>query len=316
MKQPRVTVLVLSYERPLYLMRAVSSVLEQTWSNKHILLVDDASGPETQDLLDDLERRWPKGISIIRHKRRRGPASGLWSARHKVVAAGEHLAFLADDDEWEPTKLERQMDALGDVREALVCSEAVIIDERHELTGQRFSDQFGKGSGDVARRMYLEGNFICASSALLSPGAVTRSFSRLPRLLQALADAYLWTSVTTQYPLIYLDEPLTRYRVWKKSLTWTEPSRLEWEYCYSRRLLWKRFPELRATCSHQEKRDLIRRLTDQYSFDAARRGDFLLSLAVGMEGILEERNVARARRLLGQVARGWSEHRQMSRLTQ
>ena len=108
MADPKVSVIIPTYNRAAMLPRAVDSVLAQTFTDFELLIVDDCSADETSDVVARLD---DSRIRAFRHRRNRGSAAtrntGIANAR------GEYIAFLDDDDEFLSTKLERQVDALA-----------------------------------------------------------------------------------------------------------------------------------------------------------------------------------------------------------
>ena len=100
-----VSIIVPTHNRAHLLQRAIQSVLAQTHTNWELIIVDDASRDATPALLDSL-----KGgrIRAVRHDTARGPA-GARNAGILAAGATEFIAFLDDDDEWMPEKLERQL---------------------------------------------------------------------------------------------------------------------------------------------------------------------------------------------------------------
>ena len=103
-KSPRVTVVIPTYNRGDLLPRAVNSVLAQTYSDFELILVDDCSFDNTQDVIHDFED--PR-IRSIRHEVNRGAAAtrntGIAHAR------GEYIAYLDDDDECTSNRLADQV---------------------------------------------------------------------------------------------------------------------------------------------------------------------------------------------------------------
>ncbi len=104
---PRVSIVIPTYNRAGMLPRAVNSVLAQTFSNLELLIVDDCSADNTPEVVAGFVD--PR-IRSYRHNRNRG----LAAARNTGIAnaQGQYIAFLDDDDEYLPTKLEKQVQAL------------------------------------------------------------------------------------------------------------------------------------------------------------------------------------------------------------
>ncbi len=105
---PLVSVIIPTYNRAAFLRNAIESVLKQTFPDFEILVVDDASQVAVEEIVRECG---DSRIRLLRHDRNRGEAP----ARNTGIlyATGEYLAFLDDDDEWLPEKLEVQVSVLS-----------------------------------------------------------------------------------------------------------------------------------------------------------------------------------------------------------
>lgn len=99
---PLVSAIIPTHNRSALLKRAFESVLEQTWENIEIVIVDDASDDDTPDLLRELSKIHP--IKIIRNETSKGAAA----SRNIAIqhARGEFIAGLDDDDIWRSNRIE------------------------------------------------------------------------------------------------------------------------------------------------------------------------------------------------------------------
>ena len=101
---PKVSIVIPTYNRAWLLRKAISSVLNQTYQDFEIIVVDDASSDNTIDVISALNS---KRIKYIRHEYNKGEAgarnTGLLNTN------GQYIAFLDDDDGWLPKKLELQV---------------------------------------------------------------------------------------------------------------------------------------------------------------------------------------------------------------
>ena len=93
---PLISVIIPTYNRAEVLARAVQSVLEQSFTDFELLVVDDGSTDETASVLAQFFDTRLKGVSAARN-------AGLH------VAKGDFFALLDSDDFWEKEKLERQI---------------------------------------------------------------------------------------------------------------------------------------------------------------------------------------------------------------
>ena len=141
---PKVTVVITTYNRAGLLPRAVESVLAQTYTDYEIIIVDDCSSDNTQEVIAGFDD--PR-IHSFRHERNRG----LSAARNTAIfnARGEYVALLDDDDEWLPVNLElrvRRFDRASS-KVGLVYGWRDVVDDttgkvrphtRHTLEGDLF----------------------------------------------------------------------------------------------------------------------------------------------------------------------------------
>ena len=101
---PKVTVVITTYNRAGLLPRAIKSVLAQTYTDYEVIIVDDCSSDNTQDVIAGFDD--PR-IRSFRHERNRGQSvtrnTGIFNAK------GQYIAFLDDDDEYLPVNLEARV---------------------------------------------------------------------------------------------------------------------------------------------------------------------------------------------------------------
>jgi glycosyltransferase involved in cell wall biosynthesis len=101
---PLVSVIITTYNRADVLRRAVLSVINQTYKNIEIIIIDDASADATREVVSAIID--PRLKYVAHHKN-----MGVSTARNRGIkeSTGEYLAFLDDDDEWLPQKLASQL---------------------------------------------------------------------------------------------------------------------------------------------------------------------------------------------------------------
>ncbi len=97
MKEPLVSVIIPTYNREKLLPKAISSVINQTYRNWELIIVDDRSIDHTQKLIEEFVGQ-DKRIKYIKNTHKKGPGG----ARNQgiEIAKGKYIAFLDSDDEW------------------------------------------------------------------------------------------------------------------------------------------------------------------------------------------------------------------------
>ncbi|WP_135855417.1 glycosyltransferase [Halorussus salinus] len=104
---PTVSVVIPTYNRAELLTRAIDSVLAQTYDDFELLVVDDGSTDDTEEVVTGYD---DERVRYLAHDTNRGANP----ARNTGIEAaeGEYVAFLDSDDEWRPRKLDAQLDRL------------------------------------------------------------------------------------------------------------------------------------------------------------------------------------------------------------
>ncbi len=156
--RPAVTVVIPTFNRAAIVGRAIRSVLGQTCQDWELIVVDDCSTDGTEQAVRCFS---DNRIKYIRHDRNRRVSA----ARNTGIrcAQGEYVAFLDDDDEWLPEKLQKDVEAFrnSDPEVGLVYAGKMILDERGRVLKLRMETK----SGWVYDAL-LDGNFIGSPSRI------------------------------------------------------------------------------------------------------------------------------------------------------
>lgn len=165
---PGISVIIPTYNRAGLLPRAVNSVLAQSYEDFELIIVDDCSSDDTQGTI---ARFTDPRIRPFRHNQN----MGVSAARNTGIAdaRGENIAFLDDDDEWLPAKLEKQK-AILDTAPPQVGLVFGNVEYMNDLSGQRRTDSPPSHSNieeDLFRRA-LRLDFVAHATALVKASVV------------------------------------------------------------------------------------------------------------------------------------------------
>lgn len=203
---PKVSVVIPAYNAMRYLPQTVRSVLEQTFKDFELLIVDDGS---TDDFCDWAGRLSDKRIRVLQQKN-----LGAGAARNAglLKARGRYVAFLDADDIWLPTKLEKQVADLEARPEVgLTHTSISYIDAQ----GNKFrKDLKAHGRGDVWRHIVSFNPYYlvhCGSTPLIRRECfdVVGTFNTELKFSQ---DWEMWIRIARRYDFSVIQEPLVLYR--------------------------------------------------------------------------------------------------------
>lgn len=120
-----VSIIMPSWNTGNYIAESIESVLNQTYKNWELLIVDDCSTDNTDSVVASFD---DKRIRYFKNKKNSGAA--LTRNRAIRKANGEWIAFLDSDDLWSPEKLEKQLKFMNDNGYVFSYHDFVKIDEK------------------------------------------------------------------------------------------------------------------------------------------------------------------------------------------
>ena len=199
---PKVSVIIPTYQRSHLVGQAIESVLAQTYCDYEIIVVNDGSTDNTGEILAQYGDR----IVAIHQENRGLPAARNAGIR---VAQGQYLAFLDDDDLWEPQKLEKQIPLLeADSRLGLVYSDMVIFNEAGIQPGTYLNGFVPPQT--VTPWTLLHRNFFPMPTIVIRR-VCWEQLGGFDESLRSCEDYDLWLRIVEQWAVGYVNEPLTRY---------------------------------------------------------------------------------------------------------
>ena len=230
-----ISVIIPSYNRFQYLNNAIESVMEQTYKNFEIIVVNDGS---TQK--DYYEKKLPKGVNLINLEKNQKNIIGYVSEGHIrnfgiKAAQGTYLAFLDDDDIWLPEKLEMQLSALKETKLKFSSTEGYFGEglfdksKKYELYNkEKFYNKISKKyKGTKYRPNILLNTFyypkiwnygflqhhncVIASSTMVEKNLmdILGGFRGIPTSMAPDYDC--WLGLLKLTDLVYIDQPLFYY---------------------------------------------------------------------------------------------------------
>jgi glycosyltransferase involved in cell wall biosynthesis len=206
-----VSVVMTSYNHEKYLSGALDSVLNQTFQDFELIVVDDASSDGSREIIRQYQRKDSR-IRTIFHDRNMGIS--LTTNDGFNAAAGEYVAYVQSDDLWLPEKLEKQLQVLEHDPNLIVWSDAAIIDGTGKPTGRLFTEKYKAVEKQKSGNLFpalSKSNYICGQSMILKT-AVAQEIRFDPKLVYA-NDYKFMLQLSRKYEFYFMDEPLVQYRI-------------------------------------------------------------------------------------------------------
>ena len=201
-----VSIIMPSYNTAKFISKTIESVLEQTYKNWELLIVDDCSTDNTDEIVSKYD---DDRIIYLKNKKNSGAAV----SRNKALknAKGKWIAFLDSDDLWDADKLNVQIKFMKENDAHFTCTGCRIIDEDGQPTGQVRHIPAKKDYSQM-----LKGN----SAACLTV-VVDRKYIQDPIMPDIPHEDYAaWLNAIKDGEYVYgIDEVLASYRVNQNSVS-------------------------------------------------------------------------------------------------
>ena len=231
---PLISVIMPLYNAAGFVEQAVYSVLNQTFSDLELIIVDDAGNDGSYELVSAMALRDSR-IRLLKHDRNRGVAA----ARNTAIAAarGRYLAFLDSDDLWKEDRLSRQFDLIKNFEAEgkslpFIFSSCEVIGSGRETAGpERHVPE------KVDYDKLLHGNFIPCLTVLVDRMAFPEELLFMPEVHHE--DYACWLRLlkymkqnpgkTAEYAF-GIDEILASYRTGTASASSNKFRTISWQW--------------------------------------------------------------------------------------
>ena len=195
------------YNSKRYLKETLDNIINQSYENWELVIVNDGSTDETELIVREyIDRGFP--IKYLYQENR-----GIGYSRNKALelSSGEYVALIDHDDLWLPSKLQRQVDFLIKNPETILC----YTDGYFLYGGTKSEVKFSSGSkfhrGSVFPHL-IEHDFISLPSVLINRSLSGDALFFNPRY-RFSEDYELFLRLSLQSKIDFIDEPLVYYRI-------------------------------------------------------------------------------------------------------
>ena len=217
-KKHLVSIIMPAYNADFFISEAIASVINQTYSNWELIIIDDGSTDRTAEKVQSWLAKENRIQYWYQDNGKQGKARNLGISKSK----GYYLAFLDSDDLWLPEKLAIQIEEIQKNNVDLVFSNSYIFnDEDVAEVSNTMNVKNATFSGEKALELFLEGNRIPILTVLVKKEKVNQVGGFSEKLeIQNIEDYHLWLKLLmTGCVFFSSDNILAKYRVHNNSVT-------------------------------------------------------------------------------------------------
>ena len=202
-----IRIIMAAYNAEKTIEQAINSVLNQTYPDFELLVVNDCSNDRTVELVENIEAKDSR-VRLISNAKNSGVS---YTRKHGLEEAkGSWIAILDSDDAWAPEKLEKQIDLQKRMNADLLFTGSAFMD-----SDGRPIDWYLHAPMEVTYRQLLKQNVLSNSSALVRKELYAKYYAAGDEMHE---DFAIWLSILKEGKKAYgVDEPLLIYRIAKSS---------------------------------------------------------------------------------------------------
>lgn len=220
---PLVSVIIPAYNHEMYIEEALQSVINQTYKNIEVIIINDGSTDSTAEILEKfIKNNQDKNIQFV-DKQNEGVCKTLNMGL--AMATGDYVAFLASDDLWLPDKISMQLEFMEKNKNVgMVFSDAWFL-RFNTKTDIKWSDH-KHGINKYFQNCIQNTNMY----TLLLTHAIIPAVTVMIRktVLEEVGffddsllyeDKDMWLRIARVYPIAYIDRPLALYRLHNNNIS-------------------------------------------------------------------------------------------------
>lgn len=215
---PKISVIMSSYNRTQYIKEAIESILNQTYQDFELIIIDDCSKKETQDVIEQYAKN-DERIIFLKNDRNIGQA--LTRNRGLEIAKGDYIAILDDDDISLPTRFEKQVEYMDKNPDIILSGTDIETFGGNEISSS-WVDLFDPEIISVLINFY---NPFCASTLMFRNNFIKEHNIKYDNSVCHVEDYDLYRQILVAGGKISnLPQMLVKYRVHKQSVTQNKQS--------------------------------------------------------------------------------------------
>lgn len=198
----------------IYIAEAIESVLNQTYKNLQVIVIDDGSNDNTSELIQAFLKKFPDKISYY-YQEQQGPAAARNTGIKK--SSNEYIAFLDADDIWLPDKIEKQLEVFNQNPDiGFVYCDNYFIDKNEKII-KDYVRKVKLVEGDILLDFFMD--FFLITSGIILKRICLKKTGLFDEALEVGEDFDFFLRLAKNFRAGVVKKKLYFRRVWLSSLS-------------------------------------------------------------------------------------------------
>jgi glycosyltransferase involved in cell wall biosynthesis len=206
---PKVSILIPSFNHAQFLPAAIESVLNQTYPNVELIIVDDGSSDNSLEIATSYATKHPAAVQVFTHANHANLGISATVNEGFNRSTGEYFSGLPSDDMLMPDKVEKQVRYLQKHPDVdWVYAKVQCVDDEGNSLPETFGHDVTKDARPVER--LIVANAVPGMSVLAPRECFARVGEHTPNLLYS--DWEFWVRMASQFKPAFINESVVRFR--------------------------------------------------------------------------------------------------------
>lgn len=225
----KVSVIIPNYNHSSFLKRRIESVLEQTYTDFEVIILDDCSTDNSREIIEQY-RNHPRISQIVFNEQNSGSTFAQWN-KGLSLATGEYIWIAESDDVASPMLLSTLVSGIiTDSNVAIAYCQSYKMDEHENVNGswltytatlpagEIFEQNFVMNGNEFIKKFLLDRNVIPNASAVLTKKDLFLSVGGADAGVKYNADWLAWLKILTEHKVYFCPQELNYFRYHQKSV--------------------------------------------------------------------------------------------------
>ena len=215
---PFISVIVASYNYEKYIRECLNSIVEQTYDNYEVIIIDDGSKDNSVDIINEFVQKYDN-FKLYTHPNNENKGLIATLKYGLELSQGEYIAFCESDDYWDKEYLAEKSKFISTNREkAVIVSGISTVGDKKLDNIVEFMEHFWrKHSNDKnLSKYFLESNYLLTFSSAIIKKSVLQECD-FNSYVDAWLDYWLYAQISINNSFGFVDRKLTYWRIHKNS---------------------------------------------------------------------------------------------------